>query len=271
MTNVSKELIAEFDKAAGRDLQVKFHSSKPFPHVVIDNFLSEAGEAALLEFPAENWPYWVGFNDEYQRGKRVCPDLAVTPGPFAELIQECSQPRFLEFLEELTGIEKLIPDPHLDGGGLHCSGEGGVLSPHTDFHFYKRLNLYRVLNLLIYFNEGWTAEDGGDLGLYTKGSSEPHKRIVPTFGRAVIFKTDDQSVHGFASPVAPGKWRKSVALYYYVAREVGHFSGDTATHWQDHGVRLKGLRLALFEALIFASRAFSKAAHTINPNKRIAD
>ena len=86
-------------------------------------------------------------------------------------------------------------------------------------------------------------------------------------GRAVIFRTDDRSVHGFADPVAPGRWRQSIALYYYTSRETGRFSGDTGTHWRTHGARMTGPRLAVFEALIFCSRAFSRAAHFINPNK----
>jgi hypothetical protein len=39
----------------------------------------------------------------------------------------------IRFLEELTGIEKLIPDPHFTGGGLHQIVGGGSLDVHADF------------------------------------------------------------------------------------------------------------------------------------------
>lgn len=264
-------LAKRFDSDEVADLRHRFATAEPFPHVVIDDFLTVSGQADLRDgFPCPEWSQWSLFHDEYQKEKRVCPNLAVIPKPFSDLIIECSQPPFLKFLEAVTGAEKLLTDPYLDGGGLHCSGAGGVLTPHTDFHYYHQLELYRVLNLLIYCNEGWGDADGGRLGLYRKGEQQPSVAIKPSFGRAVIFKTDDRSVHGFAGPVAPGKWRKSVALYYYVSRETGQFSGDTSTHWQTHGPRMRGPRLAVFQGLMFASRAFSKAAHIINPNKHLA-
>jgi hypothetical protein len=251
-------------------LRRSFEAAQPFAHLVLDDFITPAGKAALAgaEFPGPDWPHWSRFLDEYQKEKRVCADLRRMPAPFADLIRRCCEPAFLKTLEAITGLGPLIPDPYLDGGGLHMSGGGGVLAPHTDFHLYERLDLYRVINLLIYFNEDWTAEDGGRLELYRKGEATPAVSLVPAFGRAVIFRTDDDSIHGFTEPVARGRWRRSVALYYYTSRESERFRGDTATHWRSHGPRLTGPRLAVFEGLILASRALSKMAHLINPNRR---
>ncbi len=254
-------------EAAAR-LRQRFAGARPFPHLVIDDFITPAGRAALTGFPAPDWPHWTLFLDEYQKEKRVCADIAAIPAPFATLIRHCCEPPFLSALQAITGVDGLIPDPYLDGGGLHMSGGGGILTPHTDFHLYKRLDLYRVLNLLIYFNEDWTAADGGALELYGRGETRPAASVIPVWGRAVLFRTDDNSIHGFTHPVAPGKWRRSVALYYYTSRESGTFGGDTGTHWRAHGPRMTGARLAVFEALILASRSFSRLAHLVNPNRR---
>jgi hypothetical protein len=254
-------------EAETRVLRDRFAAGSPFPHLVLDDFITSAGHAALTGFPAADWPHWSLFLDEYQKEKRVCADIERIPAPFAALIRYCCEPAFLRTLEAITGEIRLIPDPYLDGGGLHLSGGGGILAPHTDFHLYQRLGLYRVLNLLIYFNPDWREGDGGRLELYRQGEAAPAASVEPIMGRAVVFRTDDKSIHGFANPVAPGKWRRSVALYYYTSREAGGFRGDTSTHWRTHGPRLTGARLALFEALIVGSRAFSKLAHLINPNK----
>jgi len=265
-------LTRTFDEARVADLRQSFAAAEPFPYLMIDDLLSDHGRCVLREgFPRPEWAHWNRFHDEYQKEKRVCADITVLPGSFAALIDECSRPSFLRFLEDVTGLEKLLIDPYLDGGGLHCSGGGGVLAPHTDFHHYGRLELYRVLNLLIYFNDTWEEADGGYLELYRKGESVPAVSIAPGFGRAVLFRTDDRSVHGFARPVAAGKWRKSVAIYYYVSRESDAFSGDTSTHWQTHGPRMRGSRLATFKGLMLASRGCSKLAHLINPNRRSSD
>jgi hypothetical protein len=266
------EWIAHPGAEAAARLRRSFEAARPFAHLVIDDFLTPAGRAALADagagFPGPDWRHWSRFFDEYQKEKRVCGDIRLMPAPLADLIRRCCEPAFLQTLEAVTGIGRLIPDPYLDGGGLHMSGGGGVLAPHTDFHLYKRLDLYRVINLLIYFNEDWTAGDGGRLELYGKGEGTASVSVIPTFGRAVIFRTDDASIHGFTEPVASGKWRRSVALYYYTSRESGRFRGDTATHWRTHGSRMTGARLAAFEGLILGSRALSRMAHLINPNRR---
>ncbi len=260
-------VIKHFSEAEVADLRRRFKSASPYPHLVIDDFVKPEARETLSVFPGADWPHWSQFGDAYQRNKRVCANIAAMPLPFAALVAECSQPAFLRVLEAMTGETKLLTDPYLDGGGLHCSGPGGVLAPHTDFHLYERLDLFRRLNLLIYLNPAWGPEDGGDLEFYRKGNTTPDLTVAPVFGRAVIFKTDDATVHGFTRPVAEGKQRQSVALYYYNSRESRDFGGDTRTYWQIHGA-MKGARLGLYNSLIFLSRAVSKVAHMINPNKR---
>jgi hypothetical protein len=261
-------MITSFTAADIERLRAAFASAEPFPHVVIDGFVGSGGEAALDAFPGGDWPHWRRFQDTYQREKRTCDDIRVIPEPLAALIRQANDAAFLETLETITGVSRLIPDPYLEGGGLHVSGPGGVLAPHTDFHLYERLDLYRALNLLIYLNRDWGEGDGGELELYALGEATPKVRVSPTFGRAVIFRTDDRSVHGFTTPVAPGKWRRSVALYYYTSRELAAFSGDTRTHWRARAIPMSGARLAAHDGLILMSRVLSKLAYMIDPNMR---
>ena len=42
------------------------------------------------------------------------------------------------FLEALTGIAALIPDPQFRGSGLHFVGPGGRLAVHADFARYEQ-------------------------------------------------------------------------------------------------------------------------------------
>jgi 2OG-Fe(II) oxygenase superfamily len=251
-----------------RTMAKQYSTAKPFPHIVVDNFLSETITVKDVGFPDLSWAGWSQFHDGYQFGKRHCNNLEKFPELLRAMIIEASQPRFLSFLENLTGICGLIPDPYLNGGGLHSSGPGGILVPHTDFHIYDRLGLYRRINLLIYFNEGWEESNGGALELSEKGASAISKSILPIFGRVVIFNTDDTSVHGFTKPVAQGMRRDSLALYYYTSHEVGSFSGDRTTYWQQHGEgnALRSLKLSTYKTLLLGSRILSKVAHMVNPN-----
>jgi Rps23 Pro-64 3,4-dihydroxylase Tpa1-like proline 4-hydroxylase len=248
----------------------RFQGAGPFPHIVLDDVLSnEDAERLIRAFPTPDWSRWTRFNDRYQHQKMVCSDVLAMPPTLRAAIVELSTPRTLGFLSELTGIPKLIPDPYLDGGGLHCSGPGGVLAPHSDFHVYERLGLYRRLNVILYLNPGWEPGDGGELMLFADANAtRPSRRVEPISGRMVVFQTDDGSVHGFPEPVAPERWRRSIALYYYTASATKAFSGDTNTYWRHHADARGSsrLRFGAYRSLLFASRAFSHLAHRANPH-----
>ena len=74
----------------------------------------------------------------------------------------------LLWLEALTGIEGLIPDPYFGGGGLHQIEPGGFLKIHADFNVHPKLKLDRRLNMLIYLNKDWRDEYGGHLELWDR-------------------------------------------------------------------------------------------------------
>lgn len=249
-----------------------FKTAKPFPHLVLDDLLV-VDPVAMESFPDPNWPEWTSLAHNYSPNKRACDDISVIPEPMASLIRQLSEPRFLKILEQITGIKRLLPDPYLTGGGLHLSGPGGVLNPHTDFHHYRALNLYRRINVLIYLNEEWSIGDGGCLSLFEEETGESIRTVVPAWGRTVIFQTDDRSVHGFPAPVVEGKWRKSIALYYYTADEAEIFSGDATTYWKEtaeqRGFTRKG-RLVLYRGLLNMSRGISVLAHLVNPNQGVS-
>jgi hypothetical protein len=253
------------------ELSVGFATARPFPHVVVEDALSEEAGAIQECFPSSEWEGWHRYPDEYQRGKMICSEFDLFPSPIRDLITELNGPRFLSFLEKVSGIRGLLPDPYLEGGGLHCSGPGGILATHTDFHLYQRLQIYRRLNVLLYLNHEWDESWGGCLELYEPGSdrpgSAPVKTVVPRWGTLVIFQTDDRSPHGFTRPIAEGHSRRSVALYYYTASEASDYSGDTSTYWrQGREQRLdRRARQLLYSALIFISRAIAFVAHRVDP------
>jgi hypothetical protein len=212
-----------------------YNAGSPFKHLVFDDLLPpEAGESLAAAFPAPDWEGWDrgrGDTDPYQPKKLTCADLGRLPEPLDRLIWELNSGPFLEWLGKLTGIEHLLPDLRLYGGGLHCTGPGGRLLPHTDFHYASDLVLHRRLNLLVYLNKGWTADNGGAFELWDQHKDRVEREVLPELGRTVIFQTDADSMHGFSKAVA-GRYRNSVALYYYTAQAPARFSGDYATHWR---------------------------------------
>ncbi len=137
------------------------------------------------------------------------------------VIIEASTPRFLNWLEDLTGEEGLIPDPYLNGGGIHSITRGGYLKIHADFNWHEKLKLYRRLNLLLYLNSDWISDWGGDLELWDSKASCCARKIPPLQNHMVIFTTDDKSFHGHPHPLKSPEvvWRNSLALYYYSSKK----------------------------------------------------
>jgi Rps23 Pro-64 3,4-dihydroxylase Tpa1-like proline 4-hydroxylase len=249
----------------------EFQKNAPLHCVTIDDFIdSEIVWTLSNVFPEADWPLWRSLGDSYQKNKFTCNELSNMPSDLRNLVVELNSPPFLQFLEKVTGIEKLIPDPYLSGGGLHLSTDGGVLSPHTDFHIYDRLDLYRRVNVLLYLNPNWKDGDGGTLILRDgKNEKKDEVSITPIGGRLFLFMTNDRSIHGFTDPIRTGTQRKSIALYYYTSIEDKNFAGDSTTHWYGHDkIKIwQYPRELLFRFLHQTSRGFSLLAHLANPRQ----
>jgi len=211
-----------------------YRNATPFPHMIFDEFFDPAIlERVLEEFPGENDIDWRKFADAKNEIKLASRNEQQI-GLFTRyLIYSMNSSAFLNFLETLTGISGLLPDPHLWGGGLHQILRGGKLGVHTDFNKYTHMKLDRRLNVLVYLNRDWQEDWGGHLELWNRDMSSCVRKVSPMFNRIVCFNTTDYSFHGHPDPLGcpPDRSRRSLALYYYSngrpADEVSGFH-DTA-------------------------------------------
>jgi hypothetical protein len=123
----------------------------------------------------------------------------------------------MQFLEGVTGIEGLIQDPQLKGGGMHEIPDGGHFSAHIDFNRHPVTGLYNRLVMITYLNKDWHPSFGASLELWDYQTNVKTVDIPPIFGRTVIFIQSPHSLHGHSVPVhAPdGRTRRSVAAYFY--------------------------------------------------------
>ena len=216
MTAVGPSLIApERLQLLAEQYRGEYAAADPYPHIVIDDFLPRTVlEPVLAEIPRPGEIGWIEFDDA--RGKKLAAETQFGSTTRA-LLYQLNSSIFLDFLELLTGIRGLIPDPHFWGGGVHQIVRGGFLKVHADFNRHPRLKLDRRLNLLLYLNPDWQEEWGGHLELWDRDMSACRKRILPIFGRCVVFGTTDFTNHGHPDPLncPEGTTRKSLALYYY--------------------------------------------------------
>ena len=253
------DVLGLFNKKKYKKLAVKKRSSyeknKPFPHIILDNFFDKNISIKLEDkFPEYNQSnYWIHKNND-----NICKKYQFfeqrMPVEFRLLFRELMSTDFLLFLETITGIKYLIPDPYMIGGGLHISSKGDYLKKHIDFNWNHMIQAYRRLTVLFFFNSNWKEEYNGNLILYNfnkkslsqskdvhytiyneEGLSE--KSIMPINNRVVIFPTTKTSIHGVPQPLntPPGVYRKSFNLYYYSRYENDKIEDDMKSNRDNSG------------------------------------
>jgi hypothetical protein len=218
--NDGYKLDHELARKRGEDLSSDYAFAEPFPHIVLDNFLPETiTRQALAHFPLRSLPSDKNFDSGYAGlyKRQILPNDCDAQA--RELFYFFNSQPFVEFLEGLTSIQGLIPDPYYVGGGYHETAAGGKLGIHADFRINERLHVHRRLNVIIYLNESWKDEYGGFLELWDRKMQSKQKSVAPVFNRCVIFNTDADSYHGHPDPLTTpeGVFRRSIALYYYTA------------------------------------------------------
>lgn len=170
---------------------------------IIDNYLPPETVAQInREWPADG-----------QWTKKVRPtSLKWTTTNLPPAADKVAKSIDVKWLSRLTGIKGLLADPELFGGGLHCIPQGGFLKMHVDFNEHPN-GWHRRVNLLIYLNENWNPEWGGDL----QYGLESPVLVSPIAGRCVVFETNETSWHGHPEPLKcpPDRQRRSLALYFY--------------------------------------------------------
>ena len=218
-----------------------YAAADPFPHVVYDDFLKPAAADALLDaFPVPpqdaGWDRYAASGFEMKIASAKQDRL---PATVVRALHELNSGPFIDFLQALTGIEALVPDPHLLGGGVHLVGRGGHLGVHADFNWHPALRLHRRINVLLYFNRDWPADWAGDLELWSTDAARRVRSIAPLHNRAVVFNTRSDTFHGHPPPLAcpEGTWRRSIAMYYYTAERPDDEKREP------HNTRYKGLHL----------------------------
>eukprot|EP01082_Thalassiosira_pseudonana_P003732 g3651.t1 g3651 contig12:2495443-2496638(+) len=233
----SFDIIKEMDEFMDRerlkkiaaDARKAYKTARPFPNHVFDGIFPERmlrkvmeenpetllvdgclpGSEACLKGSYEGQQHKSSINNDKQMG--------IFTKSFFGYIKSSG---FVHFLEELSQINGLIPDPHYFGAGLHFTSPGGKLDIHADFNALVSHKLERRVNTLLFLNDDWPSEYGGHLELWSRDMQHCSQKVTPKLGRLAVFSTTDFSYHGHPHPLeAPaGRARRSIAMYYYTTK-----------------------------------------------------
>jgi hypothetical protein len=226
--------ILDFDRLdrVAQEHREGFANAKPFPHVVLDDFLPAGVAEGLLQDFRDKQDGWKHYH-HYNERKSAITDLDDMAPHTRRVFEALQSQRTIDFIARLTGIDGLVSDPELEGAGMHRVLPGGHLNIHTDFLTHtKRRSWSRHINLLLYLNKDWKEEWNGNLELWDGDLEHCVQSVAPAFNRCVIFNTLEKSYHGHPHKLCcpPGQNRKSLLLYYY--RDEGHELKLSSTNYR---------------------------------------
>lgn len=192
-----------------------FINAKPFPILVIDDFLFPDSFLKLVSsIPA---PDLRSKSSDYvfAKNKYENPGFGDLSNILSEVKEELLGVRFQKIISNIANVN-LFVDKSFAGGGIHQGGSGSFLDMHVDFNRHPaHSDWLRVLNVLLYLNEDYREEWGGHLDLYNSISGE-RSCVAPVGNRLVLMLTNDYTYHGYKSIKFPqNKFRTSLATYAY--------------------------------------------------------
>ena len=152
----------------GPDLARAHASSVPFPHFHVPAMLDEAAAAAALDWlrTDANWRLRVeDFYEQHELDLEDATDPRIAP---------LAAPGFVE--EARSGMERLLPHQgglELAGIAAHRLTPGQTIRIHND-----HIGREETHRLLLQLNDGWEAEQGGLLMLFSDDRPESLAEVV---------------------------------------------------------------------------------------------
>ncbi|MCX7115088.1 MAG: 2OG-Fe(II) oxygenase [Gammaproteobacteria bacterium] len=194
------------------------HPIKVARHFVLDDLLpTEIAENIYANFPKPNKMHLIkcrGIKFKYSHLKDTAPLLQ-------DINAAIQDPRVVNIIEEITGIQHQIPDPTKFAGGISTLLKGYYINPHLDnSHDVVMKRYYRTVNVLYYVSPDWSLENGGNYELWDESISE--RILVPSlFNRLLVMETNSYSWHA-VNPVLCNARRCCVFNYYFSEHSPEH-------------------------------------------------
>jgi len=178
----------------------------------LDDLLSKADIDEIYNaFPRDGDGF---FNREsFREKKRTSASLSEFETILSDITYAIQDPRVINLVSEICGIENMEPDPKLYAGGLSMMFPDDYLNPHIDNSHDGERNKYRRLNLLYYASPNWALENGGNFELWNDDRTKP-ETIIAHQNRLVVMETNKYSWHS-VSKVTAERPRCCVSNYYF--------------------------------------------------------
>ena len=216
MSILSPEFVANADK-----IRHAFDTAQPFRHALITPFFRpDVCRRMLDEFPHAD-PATLVNEFGMPNKKKAVHDVRNLGPTYREIDDFICTPEFAELMSRVTGIPDLLYDPEYHGAGTHDNLSGQAMDAHVDFNLHRTTGYHRRINAIIYLNEHWEEDWGGNITLHSNPwdpDNDETESFLPLMNHCLLFETNEISWHGFdpvATPEGSGISRKSFTIYMY--------------------------------------------------------
>lgn len=185
----------------------QFQKNKPFPHLLIKNFLQPKQLDFLLK-ALEKQQFETRLTEQYHVQQTA--DLRNSNAyVFSSFYTMLSSSYFIKILEEVTGMQKL--KNNIDLAGLNYP-QGGFYMPHNDYADNRRIAY------ILYLSPSLKKKDGGALEFFTVDKENIPKKVVKSYfplqNSFIIFQITRQSAH-HVTPLISEKKRMSLGGWFH--------------------------------------------------------
>ena len=170
-------------------------SPEPYPHLVIDNFFNPNRLSDIIQ----QYP-------KIDQGGSFPPETFALTDLYKSLLTSLQGAELRKSIGQKFSLELADKPCVITFRGFSRAKDGKV---HTD-------SKSKLVTLLLYVNESWPDESGQLRILNSDDVNDVHTEVLPTAGRAILFKVTDNCWHGY--PSYEGQ-RQAIQLNYLVSEK----------------------------------------------------
>ena len=157
---------------------MEFMYAKPYPHIILDNFLDESFfQNLVVENINLNKKEGSSFSTDIETNKWTSKNVELNGG-ISKIVKELYDSRFVYQLSKLSGISDLF-STNVGNTALanyHEMYESGFLGTHVDHSSEPDTGLPHVLNIILYLTKDWDLSWGGSTVFANKNGRKIEKK-----------------------------------------------------------------------------------------------
>jgi hypothetical protein len=222
-----------------KEYHLDYIQKEPVPYLVIDDFLPKdiltQAQSEIAQIPDYQWTNFT------RKGSLMRECKIFSSAPTIQTLTHCfNSGVFLNWLEALTGKDRIISDPKLVGAGLSTCSNGHFLNLHTDFNWNEQLHLNRSCSAILYLNPKWDEQWNGALEFWDFERTECLVKTYPIPNRLIIWDYDERLIHGYPTPLAcpTDQQRENLRLFYYSSNSTPISNPHRSLYWWDEQTKM---------------------------------